>query len=95
MKLKNFLIKIRSDYLLFRDECAEAQIAAVKRICIMAMLYSLFAPLVLYWFVTGSAEFIFTQHIALFIVSVTGLFLSFLHDHLILFKENLRHLTNF
>lgn len=95
MRLKNFLSKIRSDYLLFRDQCAEAQVVAIKRICFMAMLYSLFAPLILYWFVTGSPKYVFTQHIALFIVSVTGLFLGFLHDKLKFFKDSPRHRTNF
>ncbi|MBO4680254.1 MAG: response regulator [Lachnospiraceae bacterium] len=95
MRLKNFLSRIRNDYLLFRDECAEAQIVAVKRICLMAMLYSFIAPFILYWFVTGSEKYIFTQHIALFIVSVTGLFFGFLHDRLKVFKESIRHRTNF
>ena len=95
MKLRKFLTKIRSDYLLFRDECAAAQVAAYQRVCFMAMLYSLFAPLVLYWFVTGSPKYIFSQHIALLIVSVTGLFLGFLHDNLKVYKENVRRRTNF
>lgn len=95
MKFKEKLARIRADYLFFRDECVAAQIVAVKRISIMAMLFSIVAPFILLAFVTDSVEYVITQYIALTIVAATCLLMVFLIDHLKFFQNNLRHRTNF
>lgn len=95
MKIRERLAKIRADYLFFRDECVAAQIVAVKRISIMAMLFSIAAPFILLAFVTDSAEYVITQYIALTIVAATCLLMVFMIDHLKFFQNSLRHRTNF
>ncbi|MBR5992381.1 MAG: response regulator [Lachnospiraceae bacterium] len=95
MKFREKLMKIRADYLFFRDECVAAQIVAVKRISIMAMLFSIAAPFILLAFVTDSAEYVITQYIALTIVAATCLLMVFMIDHLKFFQNSLRHRTNF
>lgn len=95
MTLRERIKKIRTDYLLFRDECVAQQIVAVKRISILAMLYSAIAPFLLYWLVTGSVKYLAAQYAALAIVSVTCLFLIFLSNHLKRYKNNQRLHTNF
>ncbi|MBO4618442.1 MAG: response regulator [Lachnospiraceae bacterium] len=95
MKIRERLAKIRADYLFFRDECVAAQIVAVRRISIMAMLFSIAAPFILLAFVTDSAEYVITQYIALTIVAATCLLMVFMIDHLKFFQNSLRHRTNF
>ena len=95
MNFRERIKKIRTDYLLFRDECVSQQIVAVKRISILAMLYSAIAPFVLYWLVTGSIRYLATQYGALTIVSVACLFLIFLSNHLKCFQEHPRRRTTF
>ncbi|SCX19713.1 Signal transduction histidine kinase [Lachnospiraceae bacterium YSD2013] len=95
MKIRERLAKIRADYLFFRDECVAAQIVAVKRISIMAMLVSIAAPFILLAFVTDSAEYVITQYIALTIVAASCLLMVFMIDHLKFFQNSLRHRTNF
>ena len=95
MKIRERLAKIRADYLFFRDECVAAQIVAVKRISIMAMLFSIVAPFILLAFVTDSTEYVITQYIALTIVAATCLLMVFMIDHLKFFQNSLRHRTNF
>ena len=95
MKIRERLAKIRADYLFFRDECVAAQIVAVRRISIMAMLFSIAAPFILLAFVTDSAEYVITQYIALTIVAATCLLMVFIIDHLKFFQNSLRHRTNF
>lgn len=95
MKIRERLAKIRADYLFFRDECVAAQIVAVKRISIMAMLFSIAAPFILLAFVTDSTEYVITQYIALTIVAATCLLMVFMIDHLKFFQNSLRHRTNF
>lgn len=95
MTIRKRIEKIRTDYLLYRDECVAQQIVAVKRISILAMLYSVIAPLLLYWFVTGTFKYMVAQYSALAIVSVTCLFLIYLSNHLKRYKDNPRRHTNF
>ena len=95
MTLSERIKKIRTDYLLYRDECVAQQIVAVKRISISAMLYSIIAPLLLYWFVTGISKYMVAQYSALAIVSVTCLFLIYLSNHLKRYTDNPRRHTNF
>ena len=95
MKIRERRAKIRADYLFFRDECVAAQIVAVKRISIMAMLFSIAAPFILLAFVTDSAEYVITQYIALTIVAASCLLMVFMIDHLKFFQNSLRHRTNF
>ncbi|MCR5721575.1 MAG: response regulator [Lachnospiraceae bacterium] len=95
MTLRERIKKIRTDYLLFRDECVAQQIVAVKRISILAMLYSAIAPFLLYWLVTGSVKYLAAQYAALAIVSVTCLFLIFLANHLKYFRADTGRRTTF
>ena len=95
MRLREKLKKIHDDYLLFRDDCVAEQIVSVKRISFFALLYSCIAPLLLYWFVTGSLKYLLSQYAALATVSVTCLILVFFAEHLKYFKDSLRRRTNY